>query len=195
MSQISKTITKEEINELPQIKFEGKMVLIEDHEKLDEALEEIYSADVVGFDTETKPSFKKGQINKLALLQIALPDKTFLVRVNGNGLLGKFKKFLTDPGVLKIGVALDDDFLQIKRQLHFEPDNFIDLNKLAPELGFEKIGVRNLSALFLNGRVSKNQQTSNWENEKLTYAQKVYAATDAWVCLKIYEKMKEIKLI
>jgi len=192
---IRNSITKDEIKFLPLLKFNGKIILINGDNNLDEVMNELYKAKMVGFDTETKPTFKKGQINPIALLQFSLNGKAFLFRVHHSGIPEEIVDFLADPQVAKIGVALDDDFVQLRRQVDFEPQNIIDLNKLAPELGIENIGVRNLSAIFLGGRVSKNQQTSNWENPELTKSQLIYAATDAWVCLKIYQKMISLNLI
>ncbi len=189
------SITKDEIKKLPLLKFNGKIILANGHADVDEFLNELYSGKVVGFDTETKPTFKKGQVNPIALLQFALNGKAFLFRVHQSGVPKEIIDFLSEPSVIKVGVALDDDFLQLKRQIDFEPKNTIDLNKLAPQLGVENIGVRNLSGIFLDGRVSKNQQTSNWENPELTKSQMIYAATDAWVCLKIYQRMQQLGMV
>lgn len=192
---IRNSITKDEIKHLPLLKFDGKILLAHGDDELDDIFNELYKAKMVGFDTETKPTFKKGQVNPIALLQFALNGQAYLFRVHQTGIPKGIVDFLSDPGIKKIGVALDDDFVQLKRQIHFEPQNIIDLNKLAPQLGIENIGVRNLSAIFLGGRVSKNQQTSNWENPELTKPQLNYAATDAWVCLKVYQKMVSLGMV
>ncbi len=192
---IKTSITKEEITHLPLIKFSGKIILKNGDNDIDAIMEEMYAAKMVGFDTETKPTFRKGQINPIALLQFALNGKSFIFRVHKTGVPQELVDFLSDPAIAKIGVALDDDFVQLRRQVDFEPQNIVDLNKLAPQLGVENIGVRNLSGIFLGGRVSKNQQTSNWENPELTKSQLNYAATDAWVCLKIYQKMQHLGMV
>jgi ribonuclease D len=192
---IRNSITKEEITHLPLLKFNGKIIVRNGDADLDGFLDTMYNAGMVGFDTETKPNFKKGQSNPVALLQFAVNGQAFIFRIHQTGMPKELADFLADPNVAKIGVALDDDFIALKRQIHFEQQNIIDLNKLAPELGIENIGVRNLSAIFLEGRISKNQQTSNWENPDLTKSQLVYAATDAWVCLKIYQKMQQLGMV
>lgn len=192
---INSNITKDEIKKLPLLKFEGEIVVAETEEAIEQALVELFHYKLVGFDTETKPSFKKGKTNPLALLQFAIDQKAFLLRVSRAGIPKIVLDFISDPSISKVGVALDDDFHQLRKLVDLRPQNIVDLNKLAPSLGIEKIGVRNLSAIFLNGRVSKNQQTSNWENQALTSAQQNYAATDAWVCLKIYERMIELDML
>lgn len=192
---INPNITKDEIQELPLLKFKGKIIVADDEESIGKVMEELSHHERVGFDTESKPNFKKGKSNPLALMQFAVDKRCYLVRVHRTGVIRPITDFMANADVVKIGLALDDDFHQLKKQTKFTPQSFIDLNKLAPKIGIEKIGVKNLSAIFLNGRVSKNQQTSNWENPILTDAQLSYAATDAWVCLKIYEKMLELKMV
>lgn len=192
---INANISKEDIKTLPLLKFEGKIVVAETETAIEKAMEELWQYKLIGFDTETRPSFKKGKTYPLALLQFAIDNKAYLLRVHKTGILKCVIDFISNPAIMKVGVALDDDFHQLRKQTDIQPENIVDLNKLAPTLGIEKIGVRNLSAIFLNGRVSKNQQTSNWENLVLTGAQQNYAATDAWVCLKIYERMLDLDML
>lgn len=184
-----KRITKQEINELPLFKYEGKVVIAANEQQIDKAIFEIEKHDIVGFDTETKPTFRKGQFNHVALIQIAIQEKVYLLRINQIGITKTLFRFLSDDKIQKIGIALDDDLIALKRRGRFIPAGFVDLNKIAPTLGIENIGARNLSALLLNNRISKNQQISNWENPTLTEPQIKYAATDAWICLEIYNKL------
>ncbi len=184
-----KRITKIEINELPLFKYEGKIVIAADERQIDKAIFEIEKYDLVGFDTESKPTFRKGQFNHVALVQIAIPDKVYLLRIHHVGITNSLKKFLLNDKIRKVGIALDDDIIALNKKRRFKPGGFIDLNKIAPSLGIENIGARNLSALLLNNRISKNQQVSNWENPILTSPQVKYAATDAWICLEIYNKL------
>lgn len=186
-----KRITKQEINELPLFKYEGKTVIAATEQQIDKAIFEIEEYDIVGFDTETKPTFKKGQFNHVALVQIAIPDKVYLLRITQTGITTTLARFLSNKNITKIGIALDDDIIALKKRRRFVPGGFLDLNKIAPSLGIENIGARNLSALVLNNRISKNQQISNWENPILTEPQIKYAATDAWICLEIYNKLME----
>ncbi len=184
-----KKITKQEINELPLFKYEGKTVVVASEQKIDRAISEIEKYDLVGFDTETKPTFKKGQFHHVALVQIAIPGVVYLLRIHMVGVPKSLASFLSNERIAKIGIALDDDVIALNKKRRFKPAGFIDLNKIAPTLGIENIGARNLSALLLNSRISKNQQVSNWENNILTGPQVKYAATDAWICLEIYNKL------
>lgn len=184
----AKRITKPEINELPLFRYEGKTVIAATEAQIDKAVFEIEKHKIVGFDTESKPAFKKGQFNHVALVQIAVPDMVYLLRIHHAGICTTLKKFLENEDMIKVGIALDDDLIALNKRRRFDPKGFIDLNQLAPTLGIENIGARNLSALVLNTRISKNQQVSNWENPTLTVPQIKYAATDAWICLEIYNK-------
>lgn len=185
-----KSITKKEINELPLFKYEGKVIIAATEQQIDKAIFEIEEYDLVGFDTETKPTFKKGQFNHVALVQIAVPDKVYLLRITQTGITTTLARFLSNGKITKIGIALDDDVIALKKRRRFVPAGFLDLNIIAPTLGIENIGARNLTALLLNNRISKNQQISNWENPTLTEPQIKYAATDAWICLEIYNKLR-----
>ena len=186
-----KRITKQEINDLPLFKYEGKVVIAATDPQIDRAIFEIEKNEIVGFDTETKPTFRKGQFNHVALIQVALPDKVYLLRIHQTGISTTLSKFLGNNNIKKVGIALDDDLTALQRRKSFDPGGFIDLNKVAPTLGIESIGARNLSALLLNNRISKNQQISNWENPTLTEPQIKYAATDAWICLEIYNRLMD----
>ena len=185
-----KKITKQEINELPLFKYEGKTIIAATEAQIDKAIFEIEEHEIVGFDTESKPTFKKGQFNHVALIQIAVPEKVYLLRIHQVGITTTLARFLSNEKIKKIGIALDDDIIALSKKRRFNPGGFVDLNKIAPTLGIENIGARNLSALLLNNRISKNQQISNWENQFLTEPQIKYAATDAWICLEIYNKLK-----
>ena len=187
----NKKITKAEINDLPLFKYEGKTVVAATEKQINKALFEIEQHDVVGFDTETKPTFRKGEFNHVALVQVAIPDKVYLLRIQHSGISNAMAHFLSNPRIQKIGIALDDDVIALKRRRKFSPSSFIDLNKMANQLGIENIGARNLTALLLGYRISKNQQISNWENPTLTLPQVKYAATDAWVCLEIYHRLRD----
>ncbi|MCK5468277.1 MAG: 3'-5' exonuclease domain-containing protein 2 [Cyclobacteriaceae bacterium] len=184
-----KRITKQDINDLPLFKYEGKTVIAADEKQIDKAIFEIEKHDLVGLDTETKPTFKKGQFNHVALIQIAVPEKVYLLRIHRVGITNTLANFFSNDQIIKVGIALDDDLIALNKRRRFNPGGFLDLNKIAPTLGIENIGARNLSALLLNFRISKNQQVSNWENPILTRHQIKYAATDAWICLEMYNKL------
>jgi ribonuclease D len=181
------SITKEELTDLPLQWFEGKIVVVDKPEQVKGIARLLASYPVIGFDTETRPAFKKGKTNKVALLQLSTPDQAFLFRVNKIGLPKEIRKILANPEIIKPGVAIRDDIKGLKEINHFEPDGFIELQDFAKELGIQNFSLKKLAAITCNFRISKSQQLSNWEADSLTDAQQVYAATDAWVSLKIYE--------
>ena len=183
------TITTEEINELPLRAFEGKIVLVDDPDRLKKIFEEINHHTIVGFDTETKPVFVRGHQNKVALMQIALPEKVFLIRINRTGVQQEVIQFLENADILKAGVALRDDIKALQRLKRFTPEGIIELSDMARKAGLEVEGVKKLTGLLLGFRVSKAAQTSNWEAPELNEKQISYAATDAWTCLEIYKKL------
>ena len=158
---------------------------------MEEMMEELKRHPLIGFDTETRPSFRKGTQYYVSLLQLATPDTVFLVRLNHLGLPHPVQKILEDPKVVKIGAAVLDDLRALKKiSIGFSPHSFFDLNEELKKVGFENVGVRNLAAMVLSIRISKAEQVSNWEATELTERQKIYAATDAWVCLEIYKKLQ-----
>lgn len=184
------TISHEEINDLPLRSFSGKIVLLQEEKKLSRAFDEIREHVSIGFDTETRPSFKKGELHKVSLLQIAIPDKVFLVRLNQTGFTKHIIDFLENDSLTKAGVGIRDDIKAMQKLSRFEPAGFAELSTLAKEAGLQVESVKKLSALLLGFRISKGAQTSNWEAPTLTQKQLEYAATDAWVCLEIYKKLK-----
>lgn len=184
------TITHEEINELPLGAFEGGIELVDDARHLVKAFQEISHHPMVGFDTETKPVFVRGHQNKVALMQIATNEKVFLIRINHTGLQPEIIQFLENEDILKAGVALRDDIKALQRLKRFEPKGVVELADLAKKAGLEIEGVKRLAGLLLGFRISKSVQTSNWEAPTLNEKQISYAATDAWVCLEIFKKLK-----
>jgi ribonuclease D len=184
------TITNEEINLLPLGAFEGKVVVISDSDHLPEAFAEINRYHTIGFDTETKPVFVRGQYNKVAILQIALPQAVYIIRLMSTGLTSEIVNFLQNDSIEKAGVAIRDDIKALQHLKKFKPAGFIELALLAKDKGLEVESVKKLTALLLGIRISKSAQTSNWEAAQLNEKQISYAATDAWVCLKIYEILK-----
>jgi len=183
------SITKDEVMELPLSSYPGKIHVLSDAKEIDKAITKISKCKVVGFDTEARPTFKKGQIRNISLIQIATDKEVFLLRIKSSGLTSSIIDFLESESIVKVGIGLDDDKQLLKRLANFEPTNFLDLNVEMPNFGAEKIGARNLAAMLLKIRISKSAQTSNWENPTLTNKQVQYAATDAWICLEIHKKL------
>lgn len=190
-----KEITKQQVNELPLQRYEGKVIVVSNHEQLASALQELNEASVIGFDTESKPTFRKGDYNPVAMIQMAIPGKVFLIRINLTGFTPGLQELFANENVVKAGISIRDDIKEMQRQAYFEPANVIDLNDIAKEAGVKNIGVRSLAGIFLGIRISKGQQTSNWERETLSEGQIAYAATDAWVCLEIYKKLDQLGYI
>lgn len=183
------SITNEELSDLPLKAFTGTVSLINNKELLPSVFDEIIEHDVVGFDTETRPSFKKGQVHKVALMQVAIPDKVFLIRLQHTGITRDIIHFLEKETIVKTGVGIRDDVLAIQKIKRFQAKGFIDLAPMAKEVGLQVESVKKLAGLLLGFRISKSAQTSNWEAEILSKKQIEYAATDAWVCLELYRKL------
>lgn len=184
------TITAEEINNLPLRTFSGKTSVVSDPQQLSKIVKEIEYHDVVGFDTETRPSFKKGQVFQVSLLQLAIPKKVYLIRLNHTGVTEELASLFSNADIIKTGVGIRDDLRALQRLRTFEPIGFHDLSTLAKEAGLQVESVKKLTALLLGFRISKSAQTSNWEVPTFTQKQIEYAATDAWVCLELYHKLK-----
>jgi ribonuclease D len=184
------SISPEEINTLPLKTFDGKTIVISDVLLLPKAIKEIEKHDVVGFDTETRPSFKRGQFYQVSLLQLAVPKKVYLIRVNHTGITDDIKRLFENENIIKAGVGIRDDIKALQKLKPFEPGGFHDLYLLAKQAGLQVESVKKLTALLLGFRISKGAQTSNWEVPAFTQKQIEYAATDAWVCLELYRKLK-----
>lgn len=189
-SRFAEHITKEDIQALPLLAFEGKIHTLNTEEECFEAVKELRRFDVIGFDTEKKPTFNKGEYNHTAMVQLSTMDNAYLFRLNNMGYPASLFDLMADSSILKLGISIDDDLKDLNKARTFHPQNFTDLNDVVREIGVKHMGVKKLAAVFLESRISKNQQVSNWENETLTPAQLKYAATDAWICLAIYEKLK-----
>lgn len=182
-------ITSDEINALPLHAFDGTVNVIQDKDDLPYVFEEISKHKLVGFDTETKPVFVKGQRHNVALMQVAIPNKVFLIRIKFTGVTDEIIKFLENDKILKAGVGVRDDIKALQFLKKFTAAGFVELADMARNAGLEVESVKKLTALLLGFRISKSAQTSNWEADKLDPKQVSYAATDAWVCLNIYKKL------
>jgi ribonuclease D len=183
------TISNEEMLLLEMKSFRGEIVLIDSEKEIGLAINALQDADVLGFDTETRPSFKKGEFHKVALMQLAIPGKVFLIQIHKTGLPDELLRILANPKIIKAGVAIRDDIKALQKFKRFHPEGFVDLSIVAREKGIGVESVKKLTALLLGFRISKTAQTSNWELPTLSEKQIEYAATDAWVCLEIYRKL------
>jgi ribonuclease D len=171
------------------VSFPGTIHLIDNDHKLQVAAQKIKAAKEFGFDTETKPSFKKGDVFKVALLQLATETDAFLIRLHFISQFHHLKEVFENQGVVKVGLAIRDDLKQLKKTFEFEHKNFFELQTLAKEKGLKNMGLKGLTEEVLNGFLSKGPKLTNWEAQTLSAQQLMYAATDAWVGLKIYRKM------
>lgn len=190
MLPFQKSITSEEANRMPLKAFEGDIILIDKYEDLNEAVQYLKNYNILGFDTETRPSFKKGKVNDVALLQLAANSKTYLFRINKIGLPTELVDLLKNPDIVKVGAAIKDDIRGLQKLNDFDANGFLELQDYVSNFGIESFSLKKLSAIVLNFRISKRQQVSNWEADTLSPGQLRYAATDAWVALKIFEKLK-----
>ncbi len=182
-------ISNEETAALPAIEFKGEIRIIEHERDIVPACKFLMKQAVVGFDTETRPSFRPGISYRVSLLQLSTPQLCFLFRLNKIPLAKPILQVLETDSILKIGADVAGDLRSLRQIRHFRDGGFVDLQSIAPEWGIEDKSLRKLSAIVLRQRVSKAQRLSNWEATTLTDKQKLYAATDAWVCTAIYDKL------
>jgi ribonuclease D len=182
-------ISIEEIKELELSWFVGEIFLVDNMEKFYAVLPRLRESKVFGFDTETKPSFKKGRKNKVSLIQLADNKTACLFRINKIGIPDELIAILADPGIIKCGVAIHDDIKVLSGVKKFDPSGFIDLQVFVKNYGIISSGLKKLAAIVLGFRISKRQQVTDWEADPLSEAQQIYAATDAWVCHEIYKKL------
>ncbi len=181
------------IAELPSIVFEGPIRVIFSQQEAENAVDYLLAQPILGIDTETKPSFKKGHTNMVSLLQVSTLEQCFLFRINRLGMPKCIIKFLEDDTVLKVGLSLHDDILLLQRRANFTPGLFIDLQDHMKELGIEDLSLQKIYANFFHEKISKNQRLTNWDIDVFTERQKRYAATDAWACIKIYNEYLQLK--
>ena len=186
-------ITKEELSTLSLAQFDGKIHVIDRYGVAEVIAEQLKSHPVLGFDTETRPSFAKGRKNRVALLQLATASEAFLFRLCKIDIPKNLLALLTDPKILKIGAAIKNDLDTLKRSAKLKPNGFIDLQDMVQKYEIKSFALSKMAGIVLGVRISKSQQLSNWENKTLTPAQQRYAATDAWMCYLIYEKLMRME--
>lgn len=193
MTQYTHTITKEEISLLEIEEFLGRIIVIDTEKDSDKAVSYLSGFKAVGFDTETRPSFKKGTRYKISLMQISTDEACFLFRLNRIGIPQSLEDFLVNDEILKIGLSLRDDFGAMRKRTDIKPANFLDLQNYVGQFGIEDASLQKIYAILFDKKISKGQRLSNWEADVLTEQQKKYAALDAWACLKIYNQLNQDK--
>lgn len=183
------SISNEQTAELPSAHFDGRIIIVDNEAQIEAVYRDLSSQTIIGFDTETRPSFKAGVTYKVSLLQLSTPQRCYLIRLCRTKLHPSLLKILSNPNIKKIGADVAGDIRSLHALRNFKERGFIDLQQMVAYWGVEEKSLRKMSALVLGERVSKAQRLSNWEASTLTPQQQMYAATDAWVCLKIYDRL------
>ena len=181
------------ISDLPVASFPGRIEVVQSIPQAERAIRYLLSQDILGFDTETKPSFQKGQANQVALLQVSSPELCFLFRLNQMGLPQCILRLLTDERITKVGLSIIEDLNKMRVYRRFKNGRFVELQNFVEEFGIEDKSLRKLYANVFGQKISKRQQLSNWEADVLTEPQKLYAATDAWACIRLYQELWRLR--
>ena len=184
---------KRAITALPVLKFPGRIIVIMSEGETEKAVDYLLSSDILGVDTETRPSFHRGEMHKVALLQVSTRDTCFLFRLNHTGITPAIKRLLEDTTVKKIGLSWHDDILMLRKRQEFTPGLFIDLQDIVGSIGIEDRSLQKLYANVFGQKISKRQRLTNWEIDVLNDKQKQYAATDAWSCINLYEEIVRLR--
>ena len=182
-------ISDEELAELPLSFYEGVIHVVENPEDLEMAIEYLEHQTILGFDTETRPAFKKGQFFPVSLLQLSTTDRAFLFRINKIGLPDGIVRILSSPKIIKAGVAIRDDIKILQKVTPFKASGFVELQEMVKDYGIDNYSLKKLSAIVLGFKISKTQRLTNWDAPELTEQQLIYGATDAWVSCEIYKKL------
>jgi len=188
--------SKDEINDYPVKQYSGSIFLINSYDQMNQFDNNLLiDEDILGFDTETKPSFKKGKINPPSLLQLATEKAVYIFQISKNFFPELIQTILSDKDTVKSGVAVRDDIIGLKRLNEFTEAGFVDIGEISKKIGLPTNGLRNLAVNLLGFRISKSCQKSNWGKKKLSQQQILYAATDAWVSRQLFLQMKQLKFI
>ncbi len=188
-------ISKTEINELPMKQYDGPIHLCCTPDEAEKAAAKLKKETLLGFDTETRPAFRKGESYDPSLLQLATETEVYLFQIQLCGLTPNLLELLSSPDIIKAGVALDRDVSELQALGEFQPNGFVELATFAKKARIKNLGLRGLTAILFGFRISKKEQVSNWARKELTQSQQTYAATDAWLGRKIYLRFKDNGLI
>ena len=182
-------ISNDEVAALEAVHFDGRIEVVETADALARACNQLSKESIIGFDTETRPSFKAGVTNKVSLMQLSTKDCCYLIRLNKLPLSRELIAILASSTIKKVGADVRNDLTALNRLRHFTPNGFIDLQTEVAKYGIEDKSLRKISGIVLGKKVSKAQRLSNWEAKQFTPQQQMYAENDAWVCIEIYEKL------
>lgn len=188
---INISISKDQLAELPIVYYSGQISVIDTIDTAKSAIHFINNQSIVGFDTETRPSFRKGKSNNVSLVQISTLNHSFLFRINKLGFIDELKSLLENPNITKIGLSLKDDFNVLHKIAQFTPQGFIELQSFVKKYKITDCSLQKIYAIIFNERISKSQRLSNWEANILSPSQQNYASIDAWACLRIYKYLLE----
>lgn len=184
---------KKTITNLPKVVFPGKIVVIMTEGEAEKAVNYLLSSDILGIDTETRPSFRKGESHKVSLLQVSNRTTCFLFRLNFTGITPAIKRLLENTEIPMVGLSLHDDMQSLHKREAFTPGRFIDLQDIVGEIGIEDMSLQKLYANLFRQKISKRQRLTNWDTDILNDSQKSYAALDAWACINLYEEIQRLK--
>lgn len=194
MKTIKNKFDKHDIADLPKVTFEGRIITVVSEGEAQRAVAYLLSQPILGFDTETKPSFRPGAgMHKVALLQVSTPDTCFLFRLNQMGFPDCIRQLLEDTKVTKVGLSWHDDLMQLHRRAEFTAGTFVELQHFVRILGIEDLSLQKIYANLFGQKISKSQRLTNWEADVLSQGQKVYAATDAWACIQIFREIVRLR--
>ena len=183
---------KARIQQLPRALFEGRIEVVLSESEAAKAVDYLLKQPIIGIDTETRPSFRKGVKHYVSLLQVSSRDICFLFFFNHTGMCESIIRLLEDTTIPQIGLSLHDDIRQLHEVAKFQPGYFIELQDKVKDFGVEDLSLQKLFANFFGERISKGQRLTNWEADILSESQKRYAATDAWACILLYEEMERL---
>lgn len=193
MKTIYNRLDKEYIKDLPLVSFPGKIITVNSEREADKAVPFLLSKDILGVDTETRPSFKKGQQHKVSLLQVATEDICFLFRLNYIGIVTPVISLLSNTDVPMVGLSWHDDLAALQKRMEFKPGLFIDIQDIIGDIGIEDKSLQKLYANIFKQKISKRQRLTNWDADVLSDKQMSYAATDAWACVRLYKEILKLK--
>lgn len=191
--QLHKNYPAADVHELPVEKFQGRIITIGSRADARRAVQYLLRQDILGFDTETRPQFHRGaKPNKVSILQVATHGECFIFRLYAAGVAEAVKPLLEDNSVLKVALSWGDDVRSLHSRIDYEPGLFVDIQKLVGKVGIEDLSLQKIYANLFGLKISKKQRLTNWDNPNLQPAQLVYAATDAWACIRIYEELNRL---
>lgn len=190
---IKRKINKEQLRNYQKVVFDGKIHIAETPQEVEQAANYLKQFSLLGIDSETRPSFKKGKVNKIALLQVATQEEVFLFRLNKTGLTLPLIELLENPHITKVGLSLKDDFHKLHECAPFQPRGIVEIQEFVRPFGIQEMSLQKIYAILFGEKISKRQQLSNWEADTLTQSQQQYAAIDAWACLQIYNLLQQLK--